>query len=315
MEFLISKILNKMKKIIFGVMMLLGGFAFAQNYPDYYPNQGNYDNGYYSDSDDEYYFPEDYYYDYPADYYSDDFYSGYYNDYRRSISDVNWNRFFVENNLSPWQIQQIIYLNQMYPTFASWNNYYRYNPDRWYYDRFYAIQQILGPRVFVTFQNVYYGGYSPFVYYRNYRISHYRPIVYITPRYRSVNINIYRIDKHKYHQNYGWSYNSREGIGFKNTPRTGSSGNWNNSGNNGFRSSGGFRNQVPQTNNAPRFENNSGTRGNSGGSFRGNSGNSRSEGNNGFRKSSGSERVQQQEKSNERKSNSYRASGQRLVSR
>ncbi|MCB4234419.1 hypothetical protein LDL59_03015 [Kaistella anthropi] len=62
----------------------------AQNYPDYYPTNSN--DGYYGD---EYYFPDDYYYQYPSDYYANALYQSYYNDYQRSIYDVNWNRFFL----------------------------------------------------------------------------------------------------------------------------------------------------------------------------------------------------------------------------
>ncbi|WP_435522478.1 hypothetical protein [Chryseobacterium indoltheticum] len=100
----------------------------------------------------------DYYYNYPQDYYPADYYQSYYNDYRQSIININWNGFFVQHRLNRWQIDQILYLNNLYSSFAAWNNFYRYNPDRWYYDRFYAMERILGPRVFVIFQNNYYHG-------------------------------------------------------------------------------------------------------------------------------------------------------------
>ena len=228
----------------------------------------------------------------------------------------------------------------MHSNFASWNQYYRFNPDRWYYDRFHAIQQILGPQVFITFQNVYYGGYSPFVYYRNYRTNHYRPVVFVQPRYRNININIYRVDRHNYHQNNGYFYNSRQG-GFRNDGRSGANGNFNNNsfGNNGggFRNenstrnntrfennsgnssnnNGGFRNGTSNNGN-PRVESNSGTRSNNSGGFRTpNSNNSNSGNSGGFRKSSGSERIQPKQNAPERKSSpsNNRSSGQRFVTR
>lgn len=291
------------------MMMLFGGFAFSQNNYDYYPT--SYDNGYYSDSEDAFYFPDDYYYEYPADYYTNDFYYNYYNDYQRSITDINWNRFFIQNRLSPWQIQQIIYLNQAFPTFDAWNSYYHYNPDRWYYDRFYALQQILGPNVFVVFQNVYYNGYSPFTFYRNYRIKHYAPIVYVVPRYRNVNINIYRIDRHQYHQNHGWSYTSRDGVRFNNSPRNG--------GNGGFRNQGGFRNDDGR-NNTTRFDGNSGNRNSSSTrDFKTSENPSRNNNSGGFRTNSdrNQNKIQQRKQPSEKRSapkNSGRTSG-KFVSR
>lgn len=211
-----------MKKLIFG-MLMTGSLAFAQTYTDYYPTSTSfYEDGLYSEDDDSFYFPDDYYYEYPADYYTEDFYRNSYNDYQQSIHDINWERFFYENRLTNWQIQQIMDLNRMYGSYDAWNHYYRFNPDRWYYDRFFAIRTILGPRLFVIFQNVYYGGYSPFMYYRNYRMRHYSPVVYVMPRYSNVNINRYKVDRIRYHQNNGW-YN-RPTIGLNGNTRTGAKG-------------------------------------------------------------------------------------------
>ncbi len=305
-----------MKKILLG-LLFLGSLSFAQNYPDYYPTNNNYDNGYYTDSDDEYYFPEDYYYQYPNDYYTNDYYSNSYNDYQRSINNINWNRFFVENRLSPWQIQQIMYLNEMYPSFTSWNNYYHYNPNRWYYDRYYALQQILGAQVFVVFQNVYYGGYSPVVYYRDYCMTHYRPNIYVMPRYRNVNINLYRVDRRQYHQNNGYYYNPRQGYGFKNSPRSGSNGNWNNSSNNnGFRNTEGFRGGN-QNNQNPRIEGNANPRAGSSQNKEFRSPNSGNNNSSGFRKSNSnsSERGQNNQKNGQRSNQNTGRSANRLVNR
>lgn len=259
-----------MKKILLTVLFSVSAAAFAQVYPDYHSSGGAYSDDYYSSAEDEYYFPEDYYYEYPTDYYSNDFYRAYYNDYQRSIRDVNWNLLFSQYRLSPWQIQDILYLNQRFSSFSSWNRYYHLNPDRWYYDRFYALQQILGPQIFVVFQNTYYNGYSPVAYYTDYRVRHYRPVVYVTPRYRNVNINIFRIDRRQYHQNYGWDYRPGRNGGFRNEPRAG--GGWNNATprNDGFRSNeSGLRSEAAKRDQFPRSYQESGTRNNpSSGGFR-----------------------------------------------
>ena len=254
-----------MKKILFGLSVLFATLISAQNYPDYYPNNNN--NGvYYGDYDDEYYFPDDYYYQYPSDYYTNDYYESYYNDYQRSIYDINWNRFFTRYRLSPWQVQQIMMLNDMYPSFSAWDNYYRFNPDRWYYDRFYALERILGPRIFVVFQNNYYRGYNPVVYYQNYRRQHYATNVYIVPRYRNINVNRYKVDRVQYHQtnprqNFGFTDNIRNGgngsFNNNNTPRTGGFRD-NSTLNQGGTRSGGFRDNTG-TGSTPRI-NDSGTR-------------------------------------------------------
>ena len=203
-----------MKKLLLGLSVFMMTLVFAQNYPDYYPTgnagDGQYD---YTDSED-FYFPEEYYYEYPEDYYNTDLYSSYYSDYRRAITQVNWNRFFRTYRLSSWQIQEVMMLNNSFPNFAAWNSYYRYNPDRWYYDRFYALQRILGPHVYVVFQNNYFNGYNPIVYYQNYNRHHYARNIYVIPRYRTVNINIYKVNRTQYHQN-----NSRKDIGFAPTRR------------------------------------------------------------------------------------------------
>lgn len=128
-----------MKKILLGLAFGLGVFASAQQYPNNgWRDDGYYQNGdgYYSDEDDRNYFPDDYYYNYPQDYYPGDYYQSYYNDYRNSIINIDWNGFFVQNRLNRWQVDQIMRLNNLYASFTAWDNFYRYNPDRWYYDRF-----------------------------------------------------------------------------------------------------------------------------------------------------------------------------------
>ncbi|MDF2932527.1 MAG: hypothetical protein K0R36_1858 [Chryseobacterium sp.] len=248
-----------MKKILLGFALTLSTLSFAQQYPNNGYNDGYGDNdGYYSDQDDQNYFPDDYYYNYPQDYYPQDYYQSYYNDYRNSIVNINWNVFFQQNRLNRWQVDQILYLNNLYSSFSAWNNFYRYNPDRWYYDRFYAMERILGPRVFVVFQNNYYRRQSPIVYFQNYRRTYYTPRFRVMPRYRNVNINIYRVDRNSFRRNDNPTLNVVRNSGFRN----------NNNGN-----SGGFRNQ----NNAVRGDN-----GNNGG-FRNDNGVRSNSGNNGVR--------------------------------
>ena len=223
-----------MKKILIGFSVFLMTLVSAQNYPDYYPTNNS---NYYGDEDDSYYFPDDYYYEYPSDYYNNDLYQGYYNDYRQSIYNVNWNRFFAMHRLSPWQVQQIMMLNDSFPSYNAWNSFYRYNPDRWYYDRFYAMQRILGPNLFIVFQNNYYNGYNPVVYYQNYNRRHYARNIYVIPRYRSMNINVYKVNKVEYHQT-----NPRQNIGFQPVPRSG-------------RTDNSFRNEELRTDNNTRDNN------------------------------------------------------------
>lgn len=245
-----------MKKILLGLSVFLMTLVSAQNYPDYYPTNGYENNGNYGDYDDEYYFPDDYYYEYPEDYYANDLYTNYYNDYRQSIVDVNWNRFFSMQRLSPWQVHQIRMLNNSYPSYAAWNSVYRYNPDRWYYDRFYALQRILGPTVFVVFQNNYYNGYNPVIYYQNYNRRHYARNVYVVPRYRNINVNVYKVNKTQFQQS-----NPRNNIGFQQTPRTGQTATIGNTRNNGFRNdnvtqgSGIRNNSIKAETVAPRTNN------------------------------------------------------------
>ncbi|MCC3216923.1 hypothetical protein LIV57_16785 [Chryseobacterium sp. X308] len=274
-----------MKKIFLGLAFGLGVLTSAQQYPNngwdddgYYQNEG----GYYSDEDDRNYFPDDYYYNYPQDYYPNNYYQSYYNDYRGSIINIDWNGFFVQNRLSRWQVDQIMRLNNLFASFTAWNNFYRYNPDRWYYDRFYALERILGPRVFVVFQNNYYRGSSPIVYFQNYRRTYYVPRYTVMPRYRNININVYRVDRSRFRRMDNPTFDiirrgSRPDNGFRNTGNNGNSGGFR--GNNGNNNNSGFRN-----------DNNGGFRNSNGGGFRGNSDNGGNRGNNdngGFRSNNG----------------------------
>ncbi|WP_379968927.1 hypothetical protein [Epilithonimonas sp. UC225_85] len=217
------------KKIFLTLAIIFGGLISAQDYYDTYPQEYN---GY-EYYDNSYDYPEDYYYNYPTDYYPDQYYQGYYNDYRNAVYAVNWDQFFFQNRLSPFQINQIIMLNNRFASYEAWNSYYRWNPDRWYYDRFYALQNILGPRVFVVYQNVYFRGASPFVYYRNRCVNFYARRYPVRPIYRNVNINIYKVNRGNFREgfrnpgrNQGMIDSPRNNGGFRNQPpRSGANGN------------------------------------------------------------------------------------------
>lgn len=256
-----------MKKIIFTLAIIIGGALSAQDYYDSYPTDYNgYE--YYNNSYD---YPDDYYYNYPTDYYPDQYYQGYYNDYRQAVYGINWNQFFSQYRLTPWQMDQIIALNNRFASFAAWDMYYRYNPDRWYYDRFFALQNILGPQIFVIYQNNYFRGRSPIVFYRNRFANFYARRYPVRPVYRNVNINIYRVDRNNFREgfrnqqrNMGMIDTRNNGMINPQNPRSGANGN--NMG--AIRSSGnsGVRNQNDNIRNngnirvEPQVRENSGVR-------------------------------------------------------
>ncbi|BAP29730.1 uncharacterized protein CHSO_0693 [Chryseobacterium sp. StRB126] len=294
-----------MKKIFLGLAFGLGVLTSAQQYPNNgWGDDGYYQNGagHYGDEDDRNYFPDDYYYNYPQDYYPGDYYQSYYNDYRNSVINIDWNGFFVQNRLSRWQVDQIMRLNNLYASFSAWDNFYRYNPDRWYYDRFYALERIMGPRVFVVFQNNYYRGASPVVYFQNYRRTYYAPRYAVMPRYRNININIYRVDRSRFRRVDNPTFDivrgsNRPENGFRNNSSDGFRGSSDNNGFRGNSDNGGFRN-----NNSGGFRGNSdnsgfrgnpdngGFRNNNSGGFRGNPDHNGAHGNSdngGFRNNNG----------------------------
>ncbi len=220
-------------------------FSFAQQYPvnNNYGNSNNYsnNNSYYGDNYD---YPDDYYYDYPTDYYPSSYYQSYYNDYRNSIISINWPKFFRKYHLNRFQIDQIIYLNQLYPSFSVWDSYYGTNPDRWYYERFYALQNILGPQIFIVFQKHYYHGYNPVVYFQNYRKTYYVPRYHVQRQYRNVNIVQYKVDRNNYK-------NPRANNGLYDPNNRNTNNNLQNrnlDGNNSTRQNNGFRNETKSEN-------------------------------------------------------------------
>ena len=249
-----------MKKIFLGLSFLMGLLVSAQyNSSQGWVNQYS-DYGY--SENENYYFPEDYYYEYPQDYYDDGYYIDQYRDYQLSIDRVNWNRFFREFRLNRNQISLIIDLNRQFSSYYIWSSYYRMNPKRWWYDRFYALERILGPQIFMVFQNRYYNGYHPVAYYNSYWYDYYQPRYYVMPAYRYVNVNVYKINRYDYHRNvgnqYGWNQprNSHDPGGFK-EDRENSNGGFRNLQNN---NSSGFRTQSNQG--GLRSENNAGVRSN-----------------------------------------------------
>jgi len=94
--------------------------------------------------------------------------SDYYNDYRRSITDINWASVITDLVLSQTQANQIYVLNDRYDDYNSWNRVYVHNPDRWRNDRYVELERILGPEKYLKFKNKYYKGQNPVaVYNRN----------------------------------------------------------------------------------------------------------------------------------------------------
>ena len=94
--------------------------------------------------------------------------SDYYNDYRRSITDVNWQTVAANLLLSPQQKSDLFALNNQYSDYNSWNRAYGDNPDKWRADRYKSIERIMGPAKYEKFKNKYYKGQNPVaVYNRN----------------------------------------------------------------------------------------------------------------------------------------------------
>lgn len=75
----------------------------------------------------------------------------YYSDYRRSISDVNWQSVISDLVLSTTQANQIYALNDRYRDYDSWNSVYVNNPDRWRNDRYVELERILGRDKYAKF--------------------------------------------------------------------------------------------------------------------------------------------------------------------
>lgn len=105
----------------------------------------------------------------------------YYNDYRTSVNNLDWNAVGLYLNLNKNQMVLMADLNRRYPSYDSWAVVYRSNPDRWYRDRYYRMQQIMTPKQYKKFYKRYYKGKNPmFLYdnrppygrYENYRVGY-----------------------------------------------------------------------------------------------------------------------------------------------
>ena len=100
--------------------------------------------------------------------------SAYYNDYRSSVTSMNWETVAANLLLSPTQKQQLFALNNQYPTYDSWNSNYRDQPERWSTDRYSSIQRIMGNDKYLKFKNKYYKGQNPVAVYNKNKNSNKR---------------------------------------------------------------------------------------------------------------------------------------------
>ncbi|AZB07810.1 hypothetical protein EG344_02585 [Chryseobacterium sp. G0162] len=95
------------------------------------------------------------------------FSQNYYNDYRGSVSSINWGQVAIFLGLNRNQINQLTVLNNRYPDYNSWNHVYAKEPNRWYNDRYYEIERIMTPEQYKKFYSRYYSGQNPRLKYDN----------------------------------------------------------------------------------------------------------------------------------------------------
>ncbi|MGH1516409.1 hypothetical protein [Chryseobacterium sp. JK1] len=95
------------------------------------------------------------------------FSQNYYNDYRGSIASINWGQVAIYLGLNKAQINQLTILNSRYPDYNSWNHMYGREPNRWYTDRYYAMEKIMTPEQYRRFYARYYQGLNPRLKYDN----------------------------------------------------------------------------------------------------------------------------------------------------
>ena len=93
--------------------------------------------------------------------------SAYYDDYRSSITGIDWADAAAYLLLTPAQINSINALNSRYADYNAWNAYYGNNPDRWSEDRYRQMRGIMTPDQYAKFRNRYYKGQDPVTYYRH----------------------------------------------------------------------------------------------------------------------------------------------------
>ncbi|MDC8099597.1 hypothetical protein [Chryseobacterium rhizosphaerae] len=91
--------------------------------------------------------------------------SDYYNDYRRSISDINWQTVVADLLLSTTQANQVYALNDRYRDYNSWNKVYVVEPGRWRGERYSELERILGREKYIVFKKKYYRGQNPVMIY------------------------------------------------------------------------------------------------------------------------------------------------------
>ncbi len=98
--------------------------------------------------------------------------SVYYNDYQRSVNDVNWETVAANLLLSPKQKADLFSLNNQYSDYNTWNSRYSENPEQWRQDRYSSIERIMGPDKYVKFKNKYYKGQNPVAVYNRNKPKH-----------------------------------------------------------------------------------------------------------------------------------------------
>jgi len=113
--------------------------------------------------------------------------SDYYNDYRRSITDVNWQNVAADLLLSVVQTNQLNALNNRYDNYDSWNRVYVSHPDRWREDRYYEIERILGREKYLKFKKKYYKGQNPVAVYNRNKNN--------DKKYKKNKSKVYKMDK------------------------------------------------------------------------------------------------------------------------
>lgn len=113
--------------------------------------------------------------------------SSYYNDYRSSISGINWQTMAAELLLTPYQKEQLFALNNRYDNYDDWNRVYGNNPDRWRTHRYGELERILGREKYTKFKNRYYKGQNPVAVYNRNKNNN-KP--YENKSYKSDNRNV-----------------------------------------------------------------------------------------------------------------------------
>lgn len=92
---------------------------------------------------------------------SDHFYNG----YRKSITDINWDSVVQDLLLSVTQTMKLYELNERYQDYNAWNAVYANNPDQWSLDRYREMENIFGKEKYKVFKDIYYNGDNPITYY------------------------------------------------------------------------------------------------------------------------------------------------------